>query len=72
VSDGSRAACERIIARNGLGPLAVFMACGWLIIGPHGALVARVCSVKRADRCIAGLDGRRMTVGCAGAAYGGR
>lgn len=56
VSEGVRRAYERVVVRNGLGPIGVFMECGRLITGPHGYLLTRVRHLKRTYRRYAGLD----------------
>ena len=56
VSRGIQASYEKIIAGNGLAPLALFMECGRMITGPYGYLVSRVRHLKHTYKDYVGLD----------------
>jgi diaminopimelate decarboxylase len=56
VSDGIRAAYERMIRPAGLHPLALYMECGRVITGPYGYLVSRVLHIKDIYKKYVGLD----------------
>ncbi|NQT73687.1 MAG: diaminopimelate decarboxylase [Chloroflexi bacterium] len=56
VSSGVRDRYEKIIATNGLAPLAIYMECGRMITGPFGYLVTRVRHIKNTYKKFAGVD----------------
>jgi diaminopimelate decarboxylase len=56
VSDGIRAAYERIIRPAGLDPVRLFMECGRMITGPYGYLVSRVLHIKNIYKTFVGMD----------------
>jgi diaminopimelate decarboxylase len=56
VSDGIRAAYERIVHPAGLDPMKLFMECGRMITGPYGYLVSRVLHIKNIYKTFVGLD----------------
>ncbi|MDR1317794.1 MAG: diaminopimelate decarboxylase [Spirochaetales bacterium] len=56
VSRGIREAYERIITKNSLDPLRIFMENGRCVTGPYGFLVARVIHEKNIYKRYLGLD----------------
>lgn len=56
VSNGVKARYEKIVAANGLAPLAIYMECGRMITGPFGYLVTRVRHIKDTYKKFAGVD----------------
>ena len=51
-----KAAYEKTIVANGLGPIRISMECGRMIIGPYGYLVSRVLHKKAIYKDYVGLD----------------
>ncbi|GAB4222221.1 MAG: diaminopimelate decarboxylase [Spirochaetales bacterium] len=56
VSEGIRAAYERIIRPNGLHPLRIVMENGRCVTGPHGYLISRIIHEKNTYKRYLGLD----------------
>ena len=56
VGEGIRAEYRRMVQRNGLHPLSVFMECGRAVTGPYGFLVSRVLHKKEIHKTHIGLD----------------
>jgi len=56
VSQGIKAAYERIIVPAGLDPLRIVMECGRMVTGPFGYLVSRVLHKKAIYKNYVGLD----------------
>jgi diaminopimelate decarboxylase len=56
VSRGIREAYDRIIVKNGLDPLRIFMENGRCVTGPSGFLIARVIHEKNIYKRYIGLD----------------
>ncbi len=56
VSNGIKEAYNKIIVKNGLPELKIFMECGRMITGPYGFLVSRVLHKKETYRSYIGLD----------------
>jgi len=56
ISEGIKAAHDKMIRPNGLDPLGLFMECGRLITGPYGYLFSRVLHIKNIYKTFIGLD----------------